>query len=62
MVQISIRDAIVPLGADPLVVTKMARGDIEDLCTFVLTGQKPVTQPFYSCMTCNFQGEWKCAV
>jgi hypothetical protein len=61
---VSIREAIVPLGADPLVVCKMVKGDVEDLCTFVTTGQKNVVgQSLFECDTCQFiDGRQICGV
>jgi hypothetical protein len=58
---VSIRDAIVPLGAEPLTVTKLHKGDLEELCTFTITGPKPVRQPLYECATCML-GFVMCAV
>ena len=52
--QLTIRQAIVPLGADPLVVTKLNKGAQEDLCTFVLTNTHSVRQPAYECLTCDY--------
>jgi len=38
---LTIRESIVPLGSEPLVVCKMNKGDLEDLCAFVVTGPSP---------------------
>ena len=51
---ITIRDGIVPLGAEPLMVTKINKGDLEELCTFVLTGAEEVRQECWECVTCDF--------
>ena len=51
---ITIRDGIVPLGAEPLMVTKINKGDLEELCTFVLTGTEEVRQESWECLTCDF--------
>ena len=51
---ITIRDGIVPLGAEPLMVTKINKGDLEELCTFVLTGTEEVRQECWECITCDF--------
>ena len=51
---ITIRDGIVPLGAEPLMVTKINKGDLEELCTFVLTGTEEVRQERWECITCDF--------
>jgi len=59
----TIRAAIVPLGAEALTVTKLAKGDMEELCTFTLTGAKPVKQPLFECDTCGLtEGAFMCAV
>jgi len=51
---ITIREGIVPLGAEPLMVTKINKGDLEELCTFVLTGTEEVRQECWECITCDF--------
>ena len=60
---ITIRDGIVPLGAEPLMVTKINKGDLEELCTFVLTGTEEVRQESWECLTCDFvDGRSFCAI
>ena len=51
---VTIREGIVPLGAEPLMVTKINKGDLEELCTFTLTGNSDVRQEAWECLTCDF--------
>ena len=60
---VTIRDGIVPLGAEPLIVTKIAQGDVEELCSFVLTGTERVRQEAWECLSCDFvHGRHLCSI
>ena len=61
----TIRAGILPLGTEGLTVTRLQKGDLEDMCTFTLTEARPVKQPLFECATCDFgsaDGCFMCAV
>jgi len=51
---VTIRDGTVALGSEVLVVTKMKPGEVEDRCTYALTGHTMVDPTWYECASYGF--------